>query len=47
MKTTQDVREYAEKHGLTEDSAIEQGLEQKAKEFTDTGGEIYVQQGKD
>lgn len=33
MKTTQDVREYAEKHGLTEDSAIEQGLEQKAKEF--------------
>lgn len=47
MKITQDVREYAEKHGLTEDSAIEQGLEQKAKEFTDAGGEIYVQQGKD
>ena len=42
MKITQDVREYAEEHGLTESKAREKGLEEKAKEFTDSGGQIYL-----
>lgn len=41
MKITQDVRKYAEEHGLTEDEALQQGLEQKAVEFVTSGAEIY------
>jgi len=33
MKITQDVREYAARHGLNEPDAIEQGLAEKAAEF--------------
>jgi len=41
MKITQDVRDYAEQQGLEETSALEKGLEEKAKEFKDKGAEIY------
>lgn len=41
MKITQDVRDFAEKEGLTEDEALKKGMEEKAKEFSDAGGEIY------
>ncbi len=41
MKITQDVREYAEKYGLSDDEAVEEGLKEKAKEFNRSGGEIY------
>jgi phosphomethylpyrimidine synthase len=41
MKITQDVRDYADKLGLEEDSALNQGLEEKAKEFKEAGAEIY------
>jgi len=46
MKITQDVREYAEKHGLTDKDALDQGMEEKSKEFTDAGGKIYVDAAK-
>ena len=46
MKITQDVREYAEQRGLTEKDAVNKGLEEKAKEFTESGGEIYIQAQK-
>jgi phosphomethylpyrimidine synthase len=36
------VREYAETHGLSENEAIEKGLEEKSVEFEKTGGEMYV-----
>jgi phosphomethylpyrimidine synthase len=42
MKITQDVREYAKKKGLSDDQARVKGLEEKAKEFSESGGEIYV-----
>ncbi len=42
MKITQDVREYAAKHGLSDEEAVGRGLEEKAKEFAESGGEIYV-----
>jgi len=41
MKITQDVREYAEKQGLAEAEALEQGLRDKAQEFVAGGAEIY------
>ncbi|MEM7007720.1 MAG: phosphomethylpyrimidine synthase ThiC [Thermodesulfobacteriota bacterium] len=43
MKITQDVRDYAEKHGLTDTAALDQGMENKSKEFADAGGKIYVE----
>jgi len=43
MKITQDVREYAKTHGVSEDEAIAVGMEEKAKEFEATGAEIYHQ----
>ncbi len=42
MKITQDVRDYAAEHGLTDKDALNQGMDQKSKEFTDAGGKIYV-----
>jgi phosphomethylpyrimidine synthase len=41
MKITQDVRDYAEKQGLADAEALEQGLRDKAKEFVESGAEIY------
>ena len=41
MKITQDVREYAEKHGLSEQDALKKGMEQKAVEFVRKGAEVY------
>ena len=41
MKITQDVRDYAEKHGLSEEKALEEGMEEKAQEFKDKGNLIY------
>jgi phosphomethylpyrimidine synthase len=42
MKITQEVRDYAEKHGFTEREAVEKGMEEKSREFGDSGGKIYV-----
>jgi phosphomethylpyrimidine synthase len=44
MKITQDVRDYAEKQGLSEQEALDKGLEDKAKEFLDSGSEVYLKQ---
>ena len=41
MKITQDVREYAEKQGLPEEEALDKGLQEKAKEFVESGAEVY------
>jgi phosphomethylpyrimidine synthase len=41
MKITQDVREYAQKQGLSEEQALKSGMEQKAVEFVRKGAEIY------
>jgi phosphomethylpyrimidine synthase len=42
MKIAQDVREYAAEHGIgNAEQAIEQGMEDKAKEFRRQGAEIY------
>ncbi len=41
MKITQDVRDFAAKHGVSEDEALSKGMEVKAVEFVKQGGEIY------
>ena len=44
MKITQDVRDYAEKQGLSEREALDKGLQDKAREFMDSGSELYLKQ---
>ncbi len=43
MKITQDVRDYARKHGVADlTTAMERGMEEKAVEFREKGAEIYM-----
>ncbi|MFE3191118.1 phosphomethylpyrimidine synthase ThiC [Nocardia sp. NPDC059240] len=42
MRISQDVRDYAEKHGLTDVSAIEAGMAEKSVEFADAGNKVYL-----
>jgi phosphomethylpyrimidine synthase len=48
MKITQDIRDYAAEQGLdgTQD-ALETGLNEKAQEFNEKGGKIYLDVGAD
>ncbi|TMM14203.1 MAG: phosphomethylpyrimidine synthase ThiC [Actinobacteria bacterium] len=41
MRISQDVRDYAEAHGIGADEAVEVGLKEKADEFRAAGSEIY------
>jgi phosphomethylpyrimidine synthase len=41
MKITEDVRKYAAEQEMSEDQALQAGMEQKAREFTEAGAEIY------
>jgi len=41
MKITQDVRDYAKTQGVDENTALEKGMEQKAQEFREKGGNVY------
>jgi phosphomethylpyrimidine synthase len=41
MKITDDVRAYADKQGVEAAEALEKGMQEKAKEFVNTGAEIY------
>ncbi len=43
MKITDDVRRYAEEHGLGTTEALEAGLLAKAEEFKQAGGDLYVE----
>lgn len=42
MKITQEVREFAAQQGIDEQQALEQGMSDKAREFTDKGSGIYL-----
>ena len=44
MKITQDVREYAAQNNITDEEALEKGMEAKAEEFAKKGGEVYLKQ---
>ncbi|WP_051499659.1 phosphomethylpyrimidine synthase ThiC [Nocardia sp. BMG51109] len=42
MRISADVREYAERHGLTDVEAIEAGMAEKSEEFADAGNSVYL-----
>ncbi len=42
MRITQDVREYARAQGLSEQDALQAGMDEKAEEFRSSGGSVYV-----
>jgi phosphomethylpyrimidine synthase len=42
MKITKDVRNFAAEQGLAEEKAIQAGMEQKAREFSEKGSELYT-----
>ncbi|TSI02277.1 phosphomethylpyrimidine synthase ThiC [Lysinibacillus sp. BW-2-10] len=41
MRISQDIRNYAKENNLDTEEAIVKGMEEKAKEFKQAGGEIY------
>ena len=41
MKITQDVREYAATHGLSDEDALTVGMKGKSEEFVSSGAELY------
>jgi phosphomethylpyrimidine synthase len=41
MKITQELRDYAATHGLSDVEALQHGLDEKATEFQRAGGEVY------
>jgi phosphomethylpyrimidine synthase len=43
MRITEDVRRYAKEHGLDPESALVEGMQGKAKEFSEHGGELYLE----
>ena len=45
MKISQDVRDFAASHHLSEQDALAEGLKEKAVEFVKQGGEIYKKAG--
>ncbi len=42
MRITQDVRDYAEEHGLTSVEAIEAGMAEKSEELVADGSRVYL-----
>jgi hypothetical protein len=38
----EDVRKFAAEQGVNEEQAIETGMERKAREFVESGGELYA-----
>jgi phosphomethylpyrimidine synthase len=41
MKISEDVRQYAAQQGIAEEEAIQKGMEEKSKEFAESGAELY------
>ncbi len=40
MKITEDVRKFAAQQKISDDEAMQVGLEQKAKKFKESGAEV-------
>ena len=41
MKITQDVREYAKEKGISDEQALQKGMDEKSIEFVKKGSEVY------
>ena len=46
MKITQEVRDYAKANGLSDEEALDQGMQNMSEEFKDKGGDVYVEPEK-
>ncbi|SFT80741.1 hydroxymethylpyrimidine synthase [Lishizhenia tianjinensis] len=46
MKISQDVRDYAKEKGISEDEALQKGMEEKSKQFHEKGGDLYLEPEK-
>jgi phosphomethylpyrimidine synthase len=42
MKITEDVRKYAAEQGMSEQDALEKGMQEKSREFVEKGAEVYA-----
>ncbi|MCP5557094.1 MAG: phosphomethylpyrimidine synthase ThiC [Verrucomicrobiaceae bacterium] len=42
MKITEDVRKYAAEQAISEEEALQRGMEDKSKEFVEAGAEVYT-----
>lgn len=45
MKITEDVRKYAAEQAISEEEAPQKGMEEKSKEFVESGAEVYTTAG--
>jgi len=41
MQMTQDIRDYAKREGLDDHAALLAGMEEKARQFRESGGHLY------
>lgn len=39
---TEDVRQYAAEQAISEEEALQRGMEEKSKEFVEAGAEVYT-----
>lgn len=46
MKITQDVRDYAKSLGVSEEEAVQKGMEEMSQQFVDKGADVYVEPEK-
>jgi hypothetical protein len=42
MKITEDLRKYAADQGVSEQEALQEGMEEKSREFAEKGSELYA-----
>jgi len=42
MKITEDVGKYAAEQAISEEEALQRGMEEKNKEFVEAGAEVYA-----
>jgi len=42
MNITKDVRKYAAKQGIAEEEALKKGMEEKSRESSEKGSELYA-----
>jgi phosphomethylpyrimidine synthase len=47
MKITEDIRKFAQERGVSESDAVALGMEEKAREFTEAGSQIYASAPKE
>ncbi len=46
MKITQDVRDYAQSQGVSEDEALAAGMAEMSDRFKEAGGDVYIERAK-